>query len=94
VKIEIDEAENGWIIRSTENRREPRIFEFDGTNRYRTTLEVRMVAVERALNHVLNEMIGSVSYKVKITEDIDDAKPIAEPVVQPAFDVSDQALSR
>lgn len=74
-KIEIKEAYNGWIIDSSgESRNEPRVFEYDGTNRFRTTLENRMDTALRALTHVLANMIGSPRYKIVLKEDDDDAK--------------------
>jgi hypothetical protein len=74
VRIEIEEAQNGWVIRSNETRREPNVFEFDGNNRFKTSLENIVVTAERALNYILSEMVGSSHYRVEINEDIEDAK--------------------
>lgn len=70
--IIIDEASNGWLIRSGESRKEPRVFEFDGANRFRTNLENIVKTAERAMQFVLEEMVGSAHYKVVIMEDTDD----------------------
>lgn len=73
-KIEIKEAYNGWIIEASgESRHEPRVFEYDGTNRFRTTLENRLDTIARALTHVLASMIGSPRYRIVVMED-EDAK--------------------
>jgi hypothetical protein len=91
MRIEIEEAENGWIIKSNESRREPKVFEFDGTNRFKTNLENIVMTAERALEHILKEMINSTAYKVKIVEDIED---VTKPDLCSAGPLSDQALCR
>ena len=89
-KIEIKDASNGWIVEiSGESRHEPRVFEFDGLNRFRTTLENRMDTALRALTHVLGSMIGSTRYKIVIKEEEDDNPDI--PVIAA---VPDQTLPR
>lgn len=89
MKLEIEEASNGWVIKAFgESRREPRVFEFDGNNRFRTSLENIISTASRALNHILGEMVGSQHYKVVVTEDVEDPKPdsASSGVSEPGFE--------
>lgn len=88
MSIVIDEASNGWLIRSGESRKEPRVFEFDGANRFKTTLENIVTTAERALQFVLEEMVGSQHYKIVIMEDTDDNQ---SSTISPSGDLPVQA---
>lgn len=92
MKLNIEEASNGWIITSNESRKEPAVFQFDGKNRYRTSLETIVVTATEALQYILCEMLGSQHYKVQVTEEVqDDGKP--DTCIQSVDFVPDKTLS-
>jgi hypothetical protein len=67
VKIEIEEAYNGWIVKSSEHSsREAIIFEHKAGNKWRTSVETICESAQGVLNFILQQMLNSDRYTIVI----------------------------